>query len=71
MCSVDDDDSKKNVKRWLSDVRKIIRGENFNAILVMNKIDLMDNDDKVMYHLIFMFHLNKIFFYFLFGLMYF
>eukprot|EP00483_Globobulimina_turgida_P000670 UN00670 len=46
VCSVDDDRSKVNVKRWLEDVRKIIRGENFNAILVMNKYDLAENKEE-------------------------
>lgn len=46
VCSVDDNESKQNVKRWLEDVRKIIRGENFNAILVMNKCDIAKNKVK-------------------------
>eukprot|EP01084_Bolivina_argentea_P217670 369521_1 len=46
VCSVDDENSKKNVKRWLDDVRKIIRGENFNAILVMNKCDLVEDKEE-------------------------
>eukprot|EP00486_Rosalina_sp_Unknown_P000096 CAMPEP_0201566040 /NCGR_PEP_ID=MMETSP0190_2-20130828/5544_1 /ASSEMBLY_ACC=CAM_ASM_000263 /TAXON_ID=37353 /ORGANISM="Rosalina sp." /LENGTH=192 /DNA_ID=CAMNT_0047984225 /DNA_START=70 /DNA_END=645 /DNA_ORIENTATION=+ len=46
VCSVDDPDSKQNVKRWLQDVRKIIKGENFNAILVMNKFDIATNKEE-------------------------
>merc|ERR1711971_445572 len=48
VCSVDDNKSKKNIKRWLDDVRKIIRGENFNAILVINKCDLIKEDTPEM-----------------------
>eukprot|EP00484_Ammonia_sp_Unknown_P025371 CAMPEP_0197046788 /NCGR_PEP_ID=MMETSP1384-20130603/22423_1 /TAXON_ID=29189 /ORGANISM="Ammonia sp." /LENGTH=265 /DNA_ID=CAMNT_0042478627 /DNA_START=27 /DNA_END=821 /DNA_ORIENTATION=+ len=47
VCSVDDDESKTNVKRWMQDLRESIRGENFNAILVMNKIDLATDEDEV------------------------
>ena len=44
VCSVDDKRSKDNIQRWLQDVRKIIRGDNFNAILVMNKCDLAEDE---------------------------
>ena len=36
MASIEDDDSKKNIRRWMNDVRKIIHGEQFDALLVMS-----------------------------------